>query len=135
MRNLRRLELEIRVLEKLFDYNNISYPSDGGWIKISKYELPQTRVIYNRSMITVQIKIPEHYDNVGVSEVFINRGLKVKRGFRWRKLPHTHDDQKEAVGKGYIWLCFEDLKSFIGLLDLINTLKLYFTDPFEYQEL
>lgn len=133
MRNLKRLGCEIKIIENLFGYNNISYPKDGSWIKIKNYRLPQHKCRYNLNKITALIIIPCSYDNSSISECYIDRDLRIQKGRRLEKLPHTHD--KKYDEQGYNWLCFENPDVFVGLLDFLNTLKLYFTDPFIYQEI
>lgn len=133
MRNIRRLSFEIKILERIFGSRNINYPSDGSWIKISNYRLPQTKCAYNLGVTTILIIIPEEYDAVGVSLSYVDMELRVKRGMNFERLPHTHDG--EFSKEGYQWLCFEPSGKFVGLLDFINTLKFYFTNPFQYQSL
>ena len=133
MRNLKRLEFEIKILEKTFGWRNISYPSDGSWIKINRFRLPQKICRYNLRFAVILIIIPYEYDIVGVSECYIDMDLRIKKGMVWDKLPHTHEKGYEE--EGYQWLCFEASIRFISLLDFINTLNLYFTDPFRYQRL
>lgn len=133
MRNIRRLSFEIKILERIFWAGNIAYPSDGRWIKISNYRLPQTKCVYNFGFITILIMVPEEYDSVGVSECYIDKDLKIKNGTAFYHLPHVHG--KKFNEHGYQWLCFHASSSFVGLLDFINTLKFYFTDPFQYQSL
>lgn len=133
MKNIRRLSFEIKILEGIFGYRNISYHSGGSWIKISNYTLPQIRCVYNFRFTTILIIIPDEYDAVGVSVSYIDKDLRIRRGLKFEKLPHTHDGKYDR--EGYQWLCFEMPNRFIGLLDFINTLKVYFTDPFQYQRL
>ena len=132
MRNLKRLGCEIKIMEKIFGYNNISYPKDGSWIKLN-YKLPQHKCKYNLNTITVLIIISGSYDSTSVSECYVDRDLRIQKGRKLEKLPHTHD--KKYDEQGYNWLCFENPDVFVSLLDFLNTLKLYFTDPFEYQEI
>lgn len=134
MRNLKRLELETAIMERLFGHSNISYAEDGGWIKISNYKLPINECEYNSLTTTLQIIIPKEYDNASVIEAYIDRDLRIRKKKKFIMLPHT-SDHKEAIGKGYIWLCFEPPDVFVSLLDFINTLKAYFTNPFNYQKL
>lgn len=134
MRNLKRLELEIAIMERLFGHSNISYAEDGSWIKISNYRLPQGEYEYNLVTMTLQIIIPENYDNSSVIEVYLDRDLRIRKKKKFLALPHT-SDHKEAIGRGYIWLCFEPPDVFVSLLDFINTLKAYFTNPFNYQKI
>ena len=134
MRNLKRLELEIAIMERLFGHSNISYAEDGSWIKISNYKLPINECEYNSLTTTLQIIIPGEYDNASVIGAYIDRDLRIRKKKKFVTLPHT-SDHKEAIGKGYIWLCFEPPDVFVSLLDFINTLKAYFTNPFNYQKL
>ena len=133
MRNLRRLQFEIGILRKIFGFQNISYPSDGSWIKISNYMLPQTRCVYNFRFTSILVMIPDEYGSVGVSLSYIDKDLRIRRGSKFEKLPHTHDGKYNK--EGYQWLCFEVSNKLVGLLDFINTLKLYFSDPLSYQHL
>jgi len=134
MRNLKRLELEIAIMERLFGHSNISYAEDGSWIKISNYKLPNNECEYNLDSATIQVVIPKNYDTSSVTEVYIDRHLRIRKKKKFAMLPHT-SDHKEAIGNGYIWLCFEPPDVFVSLLDFINTLKAYFTNPFNYQKL
>lgn len=131
--NVRRLAFELKMLERIFGYRNISYPSDGSWVKISNYKLPQDRCKYNLGYTPILILIPENYDSVGISLCYIDKDLKIRQPTELARLPHTHDGKYNK--EGYQWLCFEVFSSFVGLLDFINTLKVYFTDPFLYQRL
>ena len=133
MRNLRRLQFEMGILRKIFGSRNISYPSDGSWIKISNYELPRHNCAYNFRFTAILIIIPDEYGSVGVSECYIDRDLKVKKGLKLERLPHTQNGKYNK--EGYQWLCFEASNKFVSLLDFINTLKLYFNNPFRYQRL
>lgn len=133
MRNLRRLQFEIGILKNIFGFQDVSYPSDGKWIKISNYRLPQHKCIYNFRVTAILIIIPEEYDAVGISLSYIDKDLRIRRDLKFERLPHTHDGKYNK--EGYQWLCFEMPNRFIGLLDFINTLRVYFTDPFQYQRL
>lgn len=134
MRNLKRIEVEIRILERLFGIHNVSYADDGSWIKISNYKLPRTECEYSLDSITLQIIIPKEYDNIAISEVYVDSDLMIRKKNRFVVPPHIGNEQ-DAIGKGYLWLCFHPAEEFIGLLDFINILKTYFTNPFKYQKL
>jgi len=131
MRNLRRLAAEIRILERIV--GKLHYPVDGSWVKICHYKLPQHKYIYNLKFVTILIIIPSQYDSVGVYECYIDKDLKIRKGSIFGSLPHTEPQKYD--NQGYRWLCFHSSSSFVSLLAFINTLKLYFTDPFKYQNL
>lgn len=130
MRNLKRLEYEIRLLEQAFGYQNVAYEDDGSWIKILNYSLPQKECKYNLGSITVLIIIPEAYDNASVFECYIDKDVRLNGGREFERLPHTHD--RKYKNQGYQWLCFEDTEKFVSLIDFVKTLKLYFTNPLKY---
>lgn len=134
MRNLRRLALEIRILESMYGFNSVYYPEDGAWIKLLDLRLPHGR--YNLRACTVLILIPENYDTAEVVECYLDKDLCGKKGNSFVKLPHSH--QRGFSGQGYQWVCFEPSgsnRADTGLLDFINTLRTYLSDPWKYQEL
>ena len=123
----------MKVLEGVFGYENVSYPSDGSWVKISGFKLPQGKVRYNLNVISLLIIIPEQYDSIGLAEIYIDRDLRINKNSKWVWLPNT-EEKRLYDGKGYIWLCFFS-SCFVALPEFLRTLKCYFTDPFSYKKL
>jgi hypothetical protein len=134
MRNLKRLALELKILENVYGYDNVYYPEDGSWVKLTNYRLPPDE--YNMSFCTVLVLIPKAYDDAEVTECYIDKDLRCKKNSRLVNLPHSY--KKKFSGEGYQWICFEPSeckKSNAGLLDFVNTLRTYLCDPWTYQDL
>lgn len=130
-RNLIRLEKELALLELRYGLHNIEYPSDGSWIKILNYPLPRGK--YNFRSCTVLIIVPENYDLVPVSEVHIDKDLRLVDGKKLVHLPHTLESVYDDLG--YQWISIHPGKRNHSLIDFVNTLTTYLTDPKKYERL
>jgi hypothetical protein len=84
--------------------------------------------------------IPENYDSVSVSEIYTASSLRVSQRGRMSTLENWHST---AIGEHrhlftdpskYMWICFHPGRNFVSLLDLMNTLRLYFTNPVAYKK-
>ena len=134
MRNLKRLALELKILERIYGYSNVYYPEDGSWVKITNFRLPRYK--YNLTSCTILIIIPRNYDDAEVVECYIDKDLRCIKGSRLADLPHSH--KRRFSGDGYQWICFEPTRgrqTNSGLLDFMNTLRTYISGPWKYQKL
>lgn len=134
MRNLKRLSIEIQVLQKIYGYQNVAFSKKGEWIFIKNFKLPNGK--YNMNSCSVLIIVPENFDDAEVTECYVDKNLKWKAGLLNKNLPHSYKDKSPY--KDYQWICFDPTPgnpSNSGLLDFINTLRTYFTDPWKYQDL
>lgn len=127
MRNLKRLAIEIKVLEERYCASNIEFPDDGSWVKIRNFPLPN---FYNMPECTILIIIPSNYDPASVVECHIPRKLRIRTRKGYAKMSNWHESRFQ--NEGYQWICFEPGSRFTSLLDFINTLRAYFSDPFSY---
>jgi Prokaryotic E2 family E len=135
MRNLRRLAVELQVLVRRYGQNNIPFHENGDWILINNFKLPKNK--YNMDSCRVLIIIPPDYDDAEITWCHVDANLKWKSGIFGKNLPHSYKG-KQFSFEGYQWVCFEATPgnpSNSGLLDFINTLRAYFTNPWIYQEL
>ncbi|MFH0795988.1 MAG: E2/UBC family protein [Candidatus Omnitrophota bacterium] len=137
MRNLKRLALEMKILQARYGADNVDFPSDGTWVRIRNYSLPPQ---YNLRMCPIVIIIPEQYDTTSVTEVYTPSNLRIIIKGSFKQLENWHD---ASIGKhsnlfsnteNYMWICFHPGRHFVSLLDFLNTLRVYFTNPFLYKK-
>ncbi len=130
MRNMNRLRMEVSALRNRYGRNNVTFHSGGDWIELTQFSLPQG--VYTLNTATLLIIIPPNYDAAKISEVYVDRDLRLRQGNK--RLPHVHNRyQTEYRNVGYEWLCFETPQGpNEGLIGFISTLRAYFTDPHAY---
>ena len=126
MKNVRRIQLEVVALRNRYGSQNIVVSPKLSWVKIVGFPLKQG--MYNLNATTIAIIIPPHFDSESVSECYVDSDLRFSNK---KSLPHMWGSVHEQ--EGYIWLCFHQpgKKGYV-LLDFIETLRAYFSDPNKY---
>ncbi|MEO0075359.1 MAG: E2/UBC family protein, partial [candidate division WOR-3 bacterium] len=74
MRNLKRLSIEIQVLQRIYGYQNVTFSKDAEWIFIKNFKLPNGK--YNMNSCSVLIIVPENFDDAEVTECYVDKNLK-----------------------------------------------------------
>jgi len=100
MRNIGRLNAEIKFLMAYYGQQQIWWPDNYSWIRIEKFKMPCN---INSVSSEVLVIVPENYGyGEPYKDCFIKAGLRVwhPTQYHWVEIPH-YFDKENAVNKYY----------------------------------
>lgn len=142
MRNISRLNAEIKLLCTRYGEENVTWARDYSWVKIDGVELPAT---LNKTHTNILILIPENYGyGEPIKDCFIDPEIKIRYRGEWREIPHYFPDNpfrnskfKAQYGRNWRYMCLHqrgwDPKR-DTILGYLNQLYTYLSDPFRWED-
>lgn len=140
MREIRRIQAEIKLLEMEYGSENVLWARNYSWLNILKYRLPPQ---YNREITPIIVPVPEHYGNGSpYMDFFVGSGLRLLHSGGWVVVPHYYEkfpysrlDDKfvlELKENGWSYLCVHPEKwtQEDNIFTFLNQVYVFLCDPF-----
>lgn len=144
MRDIRRLNAEMKLAQAVYGPEAVEWASDFSWVMIYDLKLPST---VNRSHSNVLVLVPEGYGyGPPYRDAFLSPGLLIKRGRRWVKLPHYFDQFpyrslpkgriQELKKKNWAYICLHQARwdASSNILTFLEQIYTFLSDPFRWEE-
>lgn len=142
MRNIARINAEIKALCLHFGEEAVSWAPNYDWVCINGVPLPSC---LNKERTNMLIIVPEGYGHgEPLKDLFVDPGLKIRHKGRWREIPHYFPGMgslaerfQEQYGKNWRYMCLHQKRwdpKRDSLLGYINQVYTYLSDPFHWEE-
>jgi len=141
MRNIKRLNAEIKALCLYYGEENVSWAPNYDWVRVTGFPLPSC---INKERNNVLIIIPEGYGyGEPLKDLFVDPDLKIWRNGRLKEIPHYFPKMgelaqrfQEQYGKNWRYMCLHqkgwDPKR-DSILSYLNQVYTYLSDPFRWE--
>lgn len=143
MRDLKRLNAELHLLERKYGVNGLEWANDCSWIHIFNFQLPRK---YNKSHSEVLVFVPENYGHaMGYRDAFLSPGLKLQtasglkpldsKQHYFDKYPYANALANEAEvlkKKGWAYLCLHQSNqraTTINVMVFLEQLYTFLSNP------
>lgn len=124
---------DINLAERIYGVNNVFWEKGLSWIMINNFKLPPK---YNQTSTNCLVIIPPGYGyGTQLSEFYLNKSLKIRKGNDWKDLPHYYTKNMHTgnsyLEKGWQWLCIlPDWSSGDNLISFLKQVELFLKYPF-----
>jgi hypothetical protein len=136
MRNISRVEMEIKIACATFGSDRVQWARDYSWIRILRWETPPT---INRPRTNILVIVPENYGyGEPFKDCFVDEGLEVweEGRRRWVRIPHYFPAPagvNEYYEEGWRYLCVHQMiwnPSRDNIITYLNQVYTFLSDPF-----
>lgn len=143
MRNVSRLNAELKVLIEVFGKEAVTWAFNYDWVRIDGVPLPPN---LNKPRTNLLILIPENYGHgEPLKDVFVDPDLRIRRNGQWVEIPHYFPDMRGPMarkferlyGRNWRYLCLHQARwdpQRDSLLGYVQQIYVYLSDPFAWGE-
>lgn len=114
MKDLRRVQYEIGLLEKCYGPDMVYWDQNYKWVYVDNYILPAHK--FNVKECKILVLVPDHYGNgANYRDFFMPQGIRTLKDGSWTALPHYFEQYPyktlndsfvgELQGQGWCYQC------------------------------